>query len=150
MKPVRVLYSLFLLTSFWSSSLYSVELMSSDEFISDEWDYVYLDCSEEIQGIDKRRLLLRILPDEGMSYLDTNLEWTGPQMVDLDEYKTYDSLNMFFWEIDRETMVLSLDNRPPGRYEKIEKEGLCSVIPEEEVGKEIQSMIETKKSKQKI
>ena len=149
MKPVRVLCSLFLLTSFWSSSLYSVELMSSDEFISDEWDYVYLDCSEEIQGIDKRRLLLRILPDEGMSYLDTNLEWTGPQMVDLDEYQTYDSLNMFFWEIDRETMVLSLDT-PSGRYEKIEMEGLCSVIPEEEVGKEIQSMIETKKSKQKI
>ena len=149
MKPVRVLCSLFLLTSFWSSSLYSVELMSSDEFISDEWDYVYLDCSEEIQGIDKRRLLLRILPDEGMSYLDTNLEWTGPQMVDLDEYKTYDTSNMFFWEIDRETMVLSLDT-PSGRYEKIEKEGLCSVIPEEEVGKEIQSMIETKKSKQKI
>ena len=149
MKPVRVLCSLFLLTSFWSSSLYSVELMSSDEFISDEWDYVYLDCSEEIQGIDKRRLLLRILPDEGMSYLDTNLEWTGPQMVDLDKYKTYDYSNMFFWEIDRETMVLSLDT-PSGRYEKIEMEGLCSVIPEEEVGKEIQSMIETKKSKQKI
>jgi len=141
---MKLLSSLVLLLTLVSSPLYS------DEFISDEWDYVYLDCSEEIQGIDKRRLLLRILPDEGMSYLDTNLEWTGPQMVDLDEYKTYDSLNMFFWEIDRETMVLSLDNRPPGRYEKIEKEGLCSVIPEEEVGKEIQSMIETKKSKQKI
>ena len=117
-------------------------LILSLPLLSNEKNYIYLDCGEETKDVERQNLLLRVVPDLDVETLDANLKWTkGYTLVNLDKYVSESSLGYF--SLSRDTLELSFLRgfQPPTQ---------CSITSEEKISEEIESIKNKKKAKQKI
>ena len=115
-------------------------LILSLPLLSNEKNYIYLDCGEETKTFEKRLLLLRVVPELEVETLDANLKWTKREtLVNLDKYFFEGAYG--FISLSRDTMEL---------FVNISTTFQCSITSEDKVIKEIESIKNKKKANQKI
>lgn len=106
--------------------------------------YVYLDCGRGTNEIERQYLILRIIPDESIESLDSNLKWeTDGSIIDLDQY--FFNAGPRYYTLNRSDLKLQVYGSFGTSHKTI-----CSTTNKEKVEEEIQLIESKKRSVQKI